>query len=133
MPDGKLVSYYYLGDDVWGLAIVPVEDGKPLQKFPLPASVISRFVRWTPDGKALAYIDTRDGASNIWLQPLDKSTPRQLTNFNAEHTFYFDWSRDGKNSLSLAAQSQLMWFQSEALNSLESRAALIIRFSSLLA
>jgi len=96
-PDGKLVAYYYLDNEVWGLAVIPVEEGKPLKKFPLPVSVISRFVRWTPDGKSLAYIDTRNGVSNIWLQPLERGSPRQLTNFNAEHIFYFDWSRDGKN------------------------------------
>jgi Tol biopolymer transport system component/DNA-binding winged helix-turn-helix (wHTH) protein len=96
-PDGKLVAYYYLGDDVWGLGVISIEGGKPLQKFPLSVSVVSRFVRWTPDGKALAYIDTRDGVSNIWLQPLDKSSPHQLTSFNAERIFYFDWSSDGKN------------------------------------
>ncbi len=96
-PDGKLIAYYYLDHDDWVMAIVPIEGGKPLQKFPLSASVISRFVRWTPDGKSLGYIDTRNGVSNIWLQPLEGGQPRQLTNFNTEHIFYFDWSRDGKN------------------------------------
>lgn len=95
-PDGKFVAYYYL-NKVWGLGVASSEGGKSLQKFPLPASVISRFVRWTPDGKALAYIDTRDGVSNIWLQPIDGTPPKQLTKFNTENIFYFDWSLDGKN------------------------------------
>lgn len=95
-PDGRFVAYYYLSK-VWGLAVASSEGGKPLQKFPLQPSVISRFVRWTPDGKALAYVDTRDGVSNIWLQPLDGAPPHQLTNFDTENIFYFDWSRDGKN------------------------------------
>jgi Tol biopolymer transport system component len=56
-----------------------------------------RFVRWTSDGKSLAYIDTRNGVSNIWLQPVDGGSAKQLTNFNAEQIFYFDWSQGGKN------------------------------------
>lgn len=96
-PDGQFVAYYYLDDDVWGLAVTSIEEGTPLHKFPLPASVISRFVRWTPDGQALAYIDSRNGVSNIWLQPLSGKPPRQLTTYNTEQIFYFDWSGGGKH------------------------------------
>jgi len=96
-PNGKSVAYYYMNENVWGLAVISIDGGKPLLRFPLPASVISRFVRWTPDGKALAYIDTRNGVSNIWLQPLNTNSPQQLTHFNTEDVLYFDWSSDGKN------------------------------------
>jgi eukaryotic-like serine/threonine-protein kinase len=95
-PDGKFVAYYYMDEDVWGLAVISIEGGKTLFKFPLPPSVVSRFVRWTHDGKALAYIDTRNGVSNIWLQSLDRNSPKQLTNFDTEGVLYFDWSSDGK-------------------------------------
>jgi Tol biopolymer transport system component len=53
-------------------------------------------VRWTPDVHALAYIVTRDGISNIWIQPLDGSQPQQLTNFKSDQIFWFDWSPDGR-------------------------------------
>jgi Tol biopolymer transport system component len=96
-PDGKSVAYYHMDDEVWSLAIISIEGGKVLRNFPLPASVISRFVRWTPDGKALAYVDTRNGVSNIWLQPLNTKSPHQLTNFNTEEVYYFDWSSEGQN------------------------------------
>jgi hypothetical protein len=48
-------------------------------------------VRWTPDGRAIDYIATRDGISNIWSQPLDGSPPSQVTNFAADRIFHFDW------------------------------------------
>lgn len=37
-------------------------------------------VRWTPDGRSLAYVDA-DTQSNIWIQPLAAGTTRQLTHF----------------------------------------------------
>jgi|SRR2546427_2010056 len=53
-------------------------------------------VRWTPDGRALTYINTRGIVSNIWLQPVDGGPPKQLTDFKTDRIFSFDWSRDGK-------------------------------------
>ena len=51
---------------------------------------------WTVDGRALTYIDTKDGVSNIWAQPIDGSAKRQLTNFASDLIFFYAWSRDGK-------------------------------------
>jgi len=53
-------------------------------------------LRWTPDGRALTYIDTKGGVSNIWSLPLDGGLPVQLTDFKADQIFWFDFSRDGK-------------------------------------
>ena len=52
-------------------------------------------MRWSPDGQALAYIDCGEDAANIWLQRLDGSPPRRLTDFRSGHIETFDWSRDG--------------------------------------
>ena len=96
-PDGKIVAYYYLENNKWGIAVISIEDGKLLQEFPILPKGNLRHLRWTPDGKNLAYSDTRGGVSNIWLQPLAGSSPTQLTRFDSELIFYFDWSPDGKN------------------------------------
>jgi eukaryotic-like serine/threonine-protein kinase len=37
-----------------------------------------------------------NGVDNLWLQPLDGSRGRALTNFKAEHICDFHWSFDGK-------------------------------------
>ncbi|MCI0389096.1 MAG: LpqB family beta-propeller domain-containing protein [Acidobacteria bacterium] len=95
-PDSRWVAYFYMDQSHWGIAITPLTGGAPVKRFRIPSSVVERVVRWTTDGKALAYIDDRDGASNIWLQPIDGGAPRQLTDFKAGRILYFDWSRDGQ-------------------------------------
>ncbi|MGB8011781.1 MAG: hypothetical protein WCF68_09220 [Terriglobales bacterium] len=52
-------------------------------------------VQFTPDGKALAYA-IRENGVNIWLQPLDESPGRKITNFSSEQIVDFRWSPDGK-------------------------------------
>jgi Tol biopolymer transport system component len=54
-------------------------------------------LKWTPDGKALLYANMIDGVGNIWMQPLDESPPRQVTDFKADGIACFDISPDGKN------------------------------------
>jgi WD40-like Beta Propeller Repeat len=53
-------------------------------------------VRWTRDGRAVTYIDTRNGVSNLWLQPITGGPARQITNWTEQQIFSFAWSRDGK-------------------------------------
>ena len=59
----------------------------------LSAVPLSRL-RWTPDGRAIAYISPAT-PSNIWLQPLDGTSPRQLTHLTDRIISDFVWSRDG--------------------------------------
>jgi Tol biopolymer transport system component/tRNA A-37 threonylcarbamoyl transferase component Bud32 len=96
-PDGKLLAYTTWGATISGpnvLAVVPFDGGEPVYKFDLPAA--AGGVRWAPEGKALDYMLTRGGISNIWRQPLAGGPPKRITKFNSEHIFWFDWSRDGK-------------------------------------
>ena len=95
-PDGKWVAYYYMDANVWGLAVISLYDGQLLKRFAIPPTVGSRTLRWTSDGKSLAYVDTRAGVSNIWAQRLYGGTPKQLTDFQSDRIAYFDWSRDGR-------------------------------------
>ena len=95
-PDSKLVAYIYLDENApWHIAVAPLEGGEPLKTFALPAT-FSTPLRWTPDGRAVAYTDTKNDVSNIVAQPLDGSALKQLTDFKADRIFYFDYSRDGK-------------------------------------
>ena len=52
--------------------------------------------RWSSDGKAILYLDNKNGVTNIFSQAIDGGTPKQLTNFTTDRIFNFDWSRDGK-------------------------------------
>jgi Tol biopolymer transport system component len=51
-------------------------------------------LRWMPDGRGIAYIDAETG-SNLWVQPLDGSSPHQLTHFTDRTITDFAWSHDG--------------------------------------
>jgi serine/threonine protein kinase len=53
--------------------------------------------RFSPDGKSIAFVIDEAGVDNIWMQPLDGSKGRRLTNFNdSERIQDFRWSPDGK-------------------------------------
>ena len=100
-PDGKLIACSYRGETgQWRLTIIPFEGGAPEHSFDMPIPVINRFVwqriRWTVDGKGIAYIDKRGGVSNIWSQPLTGGPPQKLTDFKADQIFNFAWSSDGQ-------------------------------------
>jgi Tol biopolymer transport system component/DNA-binding winged helix-turn-helix (wHTH) protein len=95
-PDGKLVAYAYLDDEgASRLAVAPLAGGEPVKTFALPATY-ERPLRWTPDGRAVAYLDAANGVSNILAQPLDGATPLPLTAFTADRLLGFVWSPDGK-------------------------------------
>jgi Tol biopolymer transport system component len=98
-PDGKSIAYRYLDQKLqrWGIGIVDVAGGPLLKRFDFPQSVESRFVRWTPDSRSIAYANRSNGASEIWLQALDGRQPNQLTRFGADEIVLFDWSRDGRS------------------------------------
>jgi eukaryotic-like serine/threonine-protein kinase len=54
------------------------------------------LLRFSPDGKAVVYPARENGVDNLWLQPIDGSKGRQLTNFASERIYDFHWSFDGK-------------------------------------
>ena len=56
-------------------------------------------MRWAPSGKALQYRLTRNGASNIWEQPLAGGEPHQITKFTSGMIFDYGWSANGKQLL----------------------------------
>ena len=99
-PDGSLVACWYRDDQsntLTKIAIIPFAGGDPVKVFDIPSSVnFATGLRWTPDGRALNYIDTINGVSNIWSLPIDSSAPKQLTDFKTDRIFWFDFSHDGK-------------------------------------
>jgi Tol biopolymer transport system component len=53
-------------------------------------------LRFAPDGKGVVYPVREKGVDNLWLQPLDGSSGRQLTNFDSLKIYSYQWSLDGK-------------------------------------
>lgn len=108
-PNGELIAYHYLDPDVassrWRLGIMSSSGGPRLKQFDLPAVTPNqRMVRWTPDGQ-VAYPDGARGLAEIWVQALDGSTPRRLTDFKAEQILAFEWSPI-KHTLAVVRKSQ---------------------------
>jgi Tol biopolymer transport system component len=96
-PDGKLAAFSTFASPSSPknvLALVPL--GSPqntkLSELQHPCQ---GSVRFTPDGKAVAYPFRDKEADNLWLQPLDGSPGKQLTNFKSERIGDFHWSFDG--------------------------------------
>jgi serine/threonine protein kinase len=96
-PDGTQLAFGFQEGrpvPVPKIATVPVAGG--------PVHVISqvplgtRGLTWSPSGKALQVGFLRNGASNIWEQPLSGGPPHQITNFTSDRIANFAWSRDGK-------------------------------------
>ena len=59
-----------------------------------PANFRPPLTRWTPDGRAIAYVDGT--SSNIWSVPLNGGPPHQITHFTDRTIAWFAWSHDGK-------------------------------------
>jgi serine/threonine protein kinase len=96
--DGKLVLYG--SHDIVGgtmqskLIVRAAAGGAPLHTFDTPYGMQS--ARFTPDGKAISFMLTRNHATNIWEQPLSGGDLVQITKFPTDDMFAYSWSSDGK-------------------------------------
>jgi Tol biopolymer transport system component len=99
-PDGSEIAFLYLEGrpvPVPKLAVVSANGGIPRFISQLPAD--ARGLKWSPSGKAVHYQVTRNGATNVWEQPLASGATRQISNFTSGLIYDFAWSRDGKRLL----------------------------------
>ena len=99
-PDGKSIAIQYEEGrpiPTNKFSIVPVSGGAFTITMNAPRAI--NGFDWAPDGKGLQFSLVRNGASNIWEQPLTGGPPKQITNFTSDFIFYFKWSRDGKTLL----------------------------------
>ncbi|HLJ28913.1 MAG TPA: protein kinase [Candidatus Angelobacter sp.] len=98
-PDGKMIVFTSVEGALpnyralW--VVVPSSGGDPLYTISADPGGTQRL-RFTPDGKSLAYELNEHGVSNLWSVPLSGGDPRQLTNFKSDLIFDFAWSRDGR-------------------------------------
>ena len=105
-PDGKLVAYAF--DDEYTkrpkIAVIEFDGGSRVRTFDLPLTTGTSFYEssfyhgfhWSPDGRALIFINTLSGVSNLWRQPLDGGAAEQITDFKADLIYNFAYSSDGR-------------------------------------
>jgi Tol biopolymer transport system component/DNA-binding winged helix-turn-helix (wHTH) protein len=96
-PDGKSFVCTY-GEGTFAtnkLAVIPIDGGEPARLYDIAPTFRANTV-WLPDNRGIAFLDTRTGATNVFMQPLAGGKPVQLTNFASDHVAAFDWSRDNR-------------------------------------
>jgi Tol biopolymer transport system component/DNA-binding winged helix-turn-helix (wHTH) protein len=87
-PDGKFVSCVV--EYLKKIIVISAEDGSVVKTFTSDkTSVLNTGSRWTPDGKALAYIAFHNNVGNIWLQPINGDAKYQMTDFTSGDIFNF--------------------------------------------
>ena len=100
-PDGKLVAFWYKEDQQdarWRLKVINFEGGATFNIFDVAPTVQVQWdtpLHWGADGKYLVYVDHSGGIDNLWGQPIDGGTPKQLTKFDEGKIFAFGWLKDG--------------------------------------
>jgi len=84
-------------EDIHSLALIDVvaNTASAMRVFPSQPTITFPVV-FTPDGKNVAYRVVDKGTDNIWMQPVDGSTGRPVTDFTTDHILSFAWSPDGK-------------------------------------
>jgi Tol biopolymer transport system component/predicted Ser/Thr protein kinase len=95
-PDGKMLAYTHADESQKiEVAVTSLEENAPEKHF----DVATEILRWAPGGQSLLYVNTADGVSNIWSQPISGGPPQQVTHFKSLLIRNFDLSRDGKQLL----------------------------------
>ncbi|MEP6920545.1 MAG: hypothetical protein ABI967_05415 [bacterium] len=109
-PDSKLLAYLFSDEQTKRskLAVINAEGGALIKTFDLPVaslgiyemgfSALYRGFHWSPDGRALDYINTLSGVSNLWRQPLDGGPTKQITDFKSDLIYTFAYSHDGHST-----------------------------------
>jgi len=112
-PDGKLLAYVLstlpTPDDPYpqykvALLELSSRDSRP-RIVDADERISSGGLSFTPDGKSVAYPIRENGVDNLWLQPLDGSAGRMITQFDSEQIFDFRWSPDGRSLCLLRGHS----------------------------
>ena len=99
-PDGKSLAFHSFHYDAatsnfhTSVKIVGLE-GTEIASEKREEYNIPPDLRWSPDGKALIYIN-RAGVDNLWSMSLTDKQQKAFTEFNSGEIGSFTWSRDGK-------------------------------------
>jgi len=91
-PDGQRVTFDAFDEqDRPIIAVCDLSDCSVRQSLPPRGNW-----HWTPDGRALAYVD--ELTSNLWIQSMDGGTPKQITAFPDDglEIWDFSWSANGE-------------------------------------
>jgi Tol biopolymer transport system component/DNA-binding winged helix-turn-helix (wHTH) protein len=105
-PDGKsfVCAYGFSPTSAPKLAVIPTEGGQPVKLFDISPGFRANTV-WLPDNRGIAFVDSRTGTNNVWVQPLGGGKPVQLTDFKSDGVSAYDFSRDGRLAASRSVET----------------------------
>jgi eukaryotic-like serine/threonine-protein kinase len=93
-PDNQFIACRHrLADGSMGIAILPFQGGPPVRLLPIPI-MDWQHIEWINNGRALSYIRTVNGISNVWSYEIDTGETKQLTDFRGEQIFAYAWSHN---------------------------------------
>ena len=101
-PDGRSIAFAYPeAPDPFAppnrVAVIPFDGGPIARTFEVPAAgTVLSVTSWSHDGKSILYSVTASNVTNIWSQPLDGGSAKQVTDFKDLLMTGFAWSHDGK-------------------------------------
>jgi eukaryotic-like serine/threonine-protein kinase len=101
-PDGKWIAFSYPESlDTQAppnrLAVIPFEGAGETKTFNIQTSgTVLTVLQWARDGKSVLYTITTSNVTNLWSQPIDGSSAKQVTDFKEMLITGFGWSPDGK-------------------------------------
>ncbi|MBD0372636.1 MAG: PD40 domain-containing protein [Pyrinomonadaceae bacterium] len=102
-PDGKQIACFFYESSYTQVhvGVLPFEGGQITFVKDLPASAFSfglssAILKWTPDGKGIAFVNAENGVYNLREIPVAGGEMKQLTDFKSGTIFWFAWSKDGK-------------------------------------
>ena len=113
-PVGDLLAYMVSDKDTKHptIVVIKLDGGEIVRTFHLPVSsgtgyfesLSYRGFHWAPQGDGIIYIDTKEGVSNLWRQPLAGGPAKQITDFKTDRIYTFAYASDGR-TLALARGS----------------------------
>jgi eukaryotic-like serine/threonine-protein kinase len=99
-PDGNLLAFPFdvaSPEPTLKIGVVSIAGGPLAKIIDVPNDI--EGLCWSPDGGSLQFLWDKNGAINLWEQPLVGGPPHQLTNFTPGRIFDFNWTADGKQLL----------------------------------
>jgi tricorn protease len=97
-PDGKLITFSYLGD-IW-----VVETIGGTARAVTSHTAHDLFPVFSPDGRSIAFSSNRHGSYDIYVVPVQGGRPKRLTVDSASE-LVCGWTPDGKNILYASTRS----------------------------
>ncbi len=97
--DGRYVAFQSLGKNgrIVAVNIVAGVESKSDLELSETFEPDFRIARWMPGERAVAFVDIRTGAPNLWMkQPIAGAPEKQLTHFTSGVIWDFRYSPDGK-------------------------------------